>query len=413
MTIQLPIYLDHNATTPCDPAVVDAMLPQFTSRFGNPSARHNAPGRQAKQALDAAREQVGRLIGAPMDEILFTSGATESNNLAIKGLADAVEGPAHCITSAIEHKAVLETCQSLRRHGFEVTVVPVDRYGLVCVKQVAEAITDRTVLISIMTASNETGAIQPIEEIGQLAKDRGVLFHTDATQAAGKIPVDVGRMNVDLMSLSGHKIYGPKGIGALYIRRGVKSRLAPLIDGGGQEYGLRGGTENVPGAVGLGVACEIAANRMEAESPHQTAFRDRLTTGLIQRLDFVTLNGPPRHRLPNTVNLSFHFVDAKRLLAALPELAIGTGSACATESMGPNYVLDAMGIDRIAATGAVRFSLGRSTREDEIDLAIEKIVAAVKKLREGNPQYELARRGEAIEQPKDACRGCGPDGCCG
>lgn len=390
MTTPSPIYLDANATTPLDPRVLEAMLPYFTTHFGNPASRAHAFGKKAAEAVALARMTLAALLGAGEDEIVFTSGATESNNLALKGAAAAArEKGNHIITGLTEHKAVLDVVARLESEGFEVTRLAPDRQGRIAAGQVAAAITGRTILISLMAANNETGTLHPIAEVGRLAKSRGILLHTDATQAVGRTAMDVDAMGVDLLSLSAHKIYGPKGIGALYVRRrSPRVRLVPQMDGGGHERGLRSGTLNVPGIVGLGAAAELCRREMAAEALRLASLRDRLHDGLRAGLDLVILNGHPTERLPNTLNVSFVGVDAEALLTEMPEVAVSTGSACTSAILEPSHVLRAMGLPDNLAHAAVRFSVSRFTTEDEIDRTIAAVVRAVRTLRGGNPTYE-------------------------
>jgi len=372
------IYLDYNATTPIDPEVAEAMRPYLTEHFGNPSSSHWF-GAQTKQAVEKARAQVAALLGCEPDEVVFTSGGSEANNYAIKGVAEAYrEKGNHLITSQIEHPAVLHPCRYLEAHGYEVTYLPVDEFGRVDPADVAAAITARTILITIMHANNEVGTIQPIAEIGALARERGVLFHTDAAQTVGKVPTRVRELNVDLLTVAGHKLYAPKGVGALYVRRGV--RLATLIHGAGHEAGRRAGTENVLEIVGLGQACEIAARDLAENAARMKARRDRLHAGLEERVGGLVLNGHPERRLPNTLNVSFEGVDAHTLLAQIDELAVSTGSACHAGMTEPSPVLTAMGVPPRRALGAVRFSVGKFTTEEEIDRAVALLANAVKTL---------------------------------
>ena len=395
MSVRTPVYLDYNATTPADPRVVEAMLPYFSVHYGNAASRSHSIGARARAAVEAAREKVATLIGAAPEEIIFTSGATESDNLAIKGVAEMHrEKGNHIVTCATEHKAVLDTCRYLERHGFEVTFLPTDEYGLVTPQQVADAITDRTILITIMLANNEIGTIHPIAEIGAVAKEKGVLFHTDATQAVGRVPIDVEAMHIDLLSLSGHKFYAPKGVGALYVRRrNPRVRLAIQMHGGGHERGLRSGTLNVPGIVGMGAAAEICQKEMSSETTRLTALRDRLHKGITDGLEMVKLNGHPAHRLCNTLNLSFAYVEGESLMMKMPDVAVSSGSACTSASLEPSHVLKALGVGEDLAHGSIRFSLGRFTTREEIDYVVQRVVAAVKELRELSPLYEMAREG--------------------
>jgi cysteine desulfurase len=387
-----PIYLDHSATTPVDPRVFEAMRPYFWEVYGNPASKGHAFGWAADAAANRARNQVAALIGAEQEdvdstgarEIVFTAGSTESNNLAIKGVADAYRDKGrHVITQATEHKSVLATCDRLARDGWEVTKLPVDRTGRVSPEQVAAAIRPDTVLVSIMWVNNETGTVQPIREIGRACRERRVLLHSDGTQAAGKVPVDVHADFVDLLSLTGHKMYGAKGCGALFVRRkNPRVKLTPLLDGGGHERGLRSGTLNVPGIVALGAACEIAAREMAGESDRLRHLRDRLETGIRERLDGVHLNGHPAHRAPGVVNLSFEGVDGSSLLWAMDDVAVSSGSACTSGGVEPSFVLRAMNVPDELAQAALRFSVGRFTTEDQVDYASEKVAGVVKRLRD-------------------------------
>ena len=402
MALKLPIYLDHNATTPVDPRVLAAMIPYLTGIFGNAASRNHPFGWKAEEAVEEAREQIATLIGAAAKEIIFTSGATESDNLAIKGVAEMYRQRGnHIITCLTEHKAVLDTCKYLEAHGCEVTYLRPDSDGVVAPEQVAAAITDKTILITLMLANNEVGTLHPVAEIGKAAKRRGVIFHSDATQALGKVPVDVEAMGIDLLSLSAHKLYGPKGVGCLYVRRrGPRVRLTCQMHGGGHERGMRSGTLNVAGIVGLGAACEIAGEEMAAEAARLTALRDRLTEGVMARLDHVKLNGHPAQRLPNTVNLSFAFVEGEALMMKMKDIAVSSGSACTSASLEPSHVLAAMDVPDDMAHSSIRFSLGRFTTEEEIDYAVEQVVKAVSDLRELSPLYEMAQEGVDISKVK-------------
>lgn len=393
MTFNLPIYLDHNATTPVAPSVLEAMGPYFSERFGNPASRSHSFGWKAEQVCDDAREQVAALIGASGRDIVFTSGATESNNLAIKGIAEMYGGAGgHVISSQSEHSAVLDPLDYLETKGFRVTRLAPDAWGRIGPEQVAEAIEDDTILISVMLANNETGTLQPVAEIGQLAHERGVLMHTDAVQALGRIAVDVEALQVDLLSLSGHKLYGPKGVGALYVRRrGPRVRLVPQLHGGGHERGLRSGTLNVPGIVGLGRACELAGELLGEEGTRQAALRDRLEAGLAKRLRCIKRNGHPTERLCNTSNLSFAYVEGEALMMKLKHLAVSSGSACTSASGRASHVLRSMGVPESLAHASLRFSLGRGTQAADIDYAIDHITRAVRELREISPLYEMAQ----------------------
>ncbi|MCD6452405.1 MAG: cysteine desulfurase NifS [Acidobacteria bacterium] len=381
------IYMDHNATTPLDPAVLEAMLPYLKEHFGNPSSTTHQYGKVAREAVEEAREKVARLIKARREEIIFTSGATESDNLAIKGVAYAYKDKGnHIITSSIEHKAVLNTCHFLEEEGFKVTYLPVDRYGLVDPDDVKKAITKETILISIMQVNSEVGTIEPIEEIGRIAKEKGIIFHTDAVQGVGKIETDVGKLNVDLLSISGHKIYGPKGVGALYIRKGLK--LIPLIHGGGQERSIRSGTENVPGIVGLGKACEIAGEVMEKEAEKLTYLRNKLVEAVLSEIPDSQLNGHPERRVPGNANFSFRGVEGESLILSLKDFALSSGSACTSASLKASYVLLAMGLPEAIAHCSIRVGLGRGNTEEQIDLLIKELKENVARLRKMSPLYE-------------------------
>jgi cysteine desulfurase len=391
--VQLPIYLDNNATTRVDPRVVGAMLPYFTEHYGNAASRTHVFGWKAEAAADEARAQVAGLIGASAREIVFTSGATESNNLALKGAAAMLRPRGdHLITVQTEHKAVLDPCRRLEREGFRVTFLPVDRHGQVSAEQVTEAIGERTILVSVMAANNEIGTLQPIREIGRLCKERGVLFHTDAAQAAGKLPLDVEELGIDLCSLSAHKMYGPKGVGALYVRRRAPHvRLEPLLDGGGHERGMRSGTLPVPLVVGFGTACTLSQEEMGPEAARLTALRERLRQGIQGRLSETYLNGHPTERLPGNLNLSFAHVQGEALLMALRDVAVSSGSACTSADPEPSYVLRAVGLGDELAHGSIRFGLGRFTTEEEVDYVSAEVVRKVEHLRSLSPLYELAR----------------------
>jgi len=376
--LRLPVYLDNQATTPLDPRVLDAMMPFFTERFGNPASLSHAYGREAAEAVETARAQIAELIGADPREIVVTSGATESNNLALQGAARFHRGRRdHIVTLATEHKCVLESARFLETEGVAVTYLPVRPDGLVDIDRLKEAITDRTVLVSVMAAHNEIGVVQPLAEIGAVCREHGVYFHTDAAQAVGKIPLDVDAMGIDLMSISGHKIYGPKGIGALYVRRRPRTRIAALVQGGGQERGMRSGTQTTPLIVGLGAACAIAGAEMAAEIESVRSLRDRLYRGITERLDGVRLNGSAEHRLAGNLNLEFAGTEAECLLAAMTDIAASTGSACTSAAVEPSYVLRAVGRSDAAARSAVRFGIGRFNTEAEIDYAVDAVVAAV------------------------------------
>jgi len=390
------IYLDNNATTPLDPRVLDAMLPFLKDCFGNAASRSHSFGWEAEEAVENARQHVADLIGAKAKEIVFTSGATESDNIAVKGAVEMQRKKGrHIVTVVTEHKAILDPCKYLETKGeAEVTYLEPDEKGRVSAEQVAEALRDDTVLITIMFANNEIGTIQPIEEIGALAHDKGVWFHSDATQGIGKIPFDVERMHVDIASLSAHKLYGPKGVGALYARRrNPRVRLAPVLHGGGHERGMRSGTLNVPGIVGLGEAARLAKLELEKDAEHARALRDRLEARIRSELEFVEINGDPEHRLPNTTNLSFAYVEGESLIMGIPKVAVSSGSACTSASLEPSYVLRALGVGDDLAHSSIRFSVGRFTTEEEVDGAAHEVITTVKRLREMSPLYEMALEG--------------------
>jgi cysteine desulfurase len=393
--MQLPIYMDNHATTPVDPRVLDAMLPYFTQTFGNAASRNHSFGWNAEEGVDHAREQVAALINADPKEIVFTSGATESDNLAIKGVAEMYKDKGdHIITSVIEHKAVLDTCKRLEKDGYRVTYLPVDDMGLVRLEDLQEAIEDKTILISLMYANNEIGVINPIAEIGRIAHERGVLFHTDAVQGVGKVPVDVQAMNIDLLSLTAHKIYGPKGVGALYVRKkGPRVRLTPQMDGGGHERGMRSGTLNVPGIVGLGKACEICRQEMPEEAKRLTYLRDKLIREITSALPDAYVNGHPTQRLPHNVNISYAYVEGESLLMGLKEVALSSGSACTSASLEPSYVLKSLGVGDELAHSSIRYGLGRFNTEEEVDYVIGRTIETVNRLREMSPLWELAQEG--------------------
>ena len=382
--MKLPIYLDNHATTPVDPRVVEAMLPFFTETFGNAASRNHSFGWRAATAVENARKQVARLINASAKEIVFTSGATESDNLAIKGAAYRYrERGNHLITLATEHKAVLDSAKRLKTEGFHVTYARLRPDGLVDLDDLIQAITSQTLLVSIMAANNEIGVVQPLAEIGRLCRARGVLFHTDAAQAAGKIPLDVEAMQIDLLSIAGHKLYGPKGVGALYVRRrGAPVDLTPQLDGGGHEGGLRSGTLNVPGIVGLGKACEICREVMPEEARRLAALRDRLKDGLLAALDGIHINGSLEHRLPNNLNVSFPGLEVATLMTELNDIALSSGSACTSAIPEPSYVLKALGVSEEVANTPLRFGLGRFNTEEEIEYCLGRVVESVKRLRE-------------------------------
>jgi cysteine desulfurase len=381
--IQFPVYLDNHATTPMDPRALEAMMPFLTSRFGNAASNSHSFGWEAAAGVEKARRQIAVSIGAFPQEIVFTSGATESDNLALKGVAEACRNKGnHIITAVTEHKAVLDSCLHLEKIGCRVTYLPVRSDGIIDLDQLRDAFTDGTVLVSIMAANNETGVLQPIEEIGKLCRERGVLFHSDAVQALGKVPLDVNRAGLDLASLTAHKLYGPKGCGALYVRSDAAVRLVPLIDGGGHENGLRSGTLNVPGIVGFGKACEIAHQEMAEESCRLAGLRNRLRDSLIAALDQVTINGCMEQRLPGNLNMSFLEVEGETLLTGLNDVALSSGSACSSGKTHASYVLKALGLSDEAAGSAIRFGIGRFNTEAEIDYVAGRVIELVKNLRE-------------------------------
>src|SRR5436853_5518234 len=395
------IYMDNHATTPLDPRVLEAMMPYFTETFGNAASRSHGYGWEAEKAAETGREQIARLINAKAKEIIFTSGATESDNLAIKGVVEFYKDKGnHVITAAIEHKAVLDTCKALERKGLAtVTYLPVDKSGRVDPDDVRRAITDKTVLVSIMFANNEIGTINPIAEIGRVAREKGILFHSDATQGVGKLPVDVEAMGIDLMSFSAHKIYGPKGIGGFYVRaRNPRVRLAAQMDGGGHERGMRSGTLNVTGIVGLGKACAISKAEMPEESKRLAYLRDKLKDRLLAGVDEVYINGTMEHRLPNNLNISFAYVEGESLLMGINEIAVSSGSACTSATLEPSYVLKALGAGDDLAHSSIRFGLGRFNTEEEVDYVAARVIETVRKLRELSPLYEMAKEGIDLSQ---------------
>jgi cysteine desulfurase len=393
--MKFPIFMDNHSTTPMDPRVLEEMLPYFVEKFGNSASRNHQFGWEAEEAVENARKRIARLINCDAKEIVFTSGATESDNLALKGLVEMYkEKGDHVITCSTEHRAVLDTCKSLEKRGIKVTYLPVAKDGLVNPDEVRKAITDKTILISIMLANNEIGTIHPIAEIGKIAKEKGILFHCDATQGVGKIPVDVETLKVDLMSFTAHKIYGPKGVGALYVRKkGPRVRLVPQIDGGGHERGMRSGTLPVPLVVGFGKACELCQQEMPTESKRIAALRDRLQAQIMGSLDECYLNGHPTQRLPHNLNISFAYVEGEALLMGVKEIALSSGSACTSATLEPSYVLRALGVGSDLAHSSIRFGLGRFTTEEEVDYTAKRMVEAVKRLREMSPLYEMAKEG--------------------
>ncbi len=389
--MKLPIYLDYHATTPMDQRVLDTMLPYFTETFGNAASRNHAFGWKAEEIVGEAREQIASIIGASGKEIVFTSGATESDNLAIQGVAEFYKDKGnHIITASTEHKAVLDTCHYLEQKGYEITFLAVDKYGSVNLQELEDAITDKTILVSIMAANNEIGTIHPLKEIGAITGSKGVLFHCDATQGIGKILIDVDEMNIDLLSMTAHKIYGPKGIGALYARRKKpRVRLSPLIYGGGHERGMRSGTLNVSGIVGFAKAVEICQTEMASEEERLINLRERLHKNLTDKLDYVFLNGHPTKRLPGNLNLSFAYVEGESLIMGISEIAVSSGSACTSASLEPSYVLRALGVGDDLAHSSIRFGLGRFTTVEEVDYTAEKMISTVSRLREMSPLYEM------------------------
>jgi cysteine desulfurase len=397
--VHLPLYMDNHATTPLDPRVLDAMMPYFTGKFGNAASRNHQFGWEAEQAVETARGQIAKLIGATAREIIFTSGATESNNLALKGIAEMYrEQGNHIITQVTEHKAILDTCKKLEKMGYRVTYLPVQADGLIDLDDLRRAIVTegagKTILVSLMFANNEIGVVQPIAEIGKICHEKGVIFHTDAVQAVGKIPVDVQKMNIDVMSLSAHKLYGPKGVGALYVRRrNPRVQITEQINGGGHERGMRSGTLNVPGIVGLGKACEIAGEEMEAESKRLTELRDYLRAKLENALDYVQVNGNMEHHLPGNLNMSFVYVEGESLLMGINDIAVSSGSACTSATLEPSYVLKALGLGDDVAHSSIRFGLGRFNTKAEVDYVADKLIDVVLKLRELSPLYEMVKEG--------------------
>ena len=393
--VKLPIYMDNHATTPLDPRVLDAMMPYLTDRFGNAASRNHKFGWEAEEAVEEARKQIATLIGADPREIVITSGATESDNLAVKGVAWMYrEKGDHIISCVTEHKAILDACKHLEKDGFRITFLPVDNKGFVDLDDLRRAITDKTILISIMTANNEVGVIQDIKAIGKIARERGVLFHTDAVQAAGKIPFNVNEMNVDVASLSAHKLYGPKGVGALYVRRrNPRVLLTPIIDGGGHERGMRSGTLNVPGIVGFGKAAQLAHDELPKESAELFRLREKLRTTLERELDEVYLNGDLEKRLPGNLNISFAYVEGESLLMGINDIAVSSGSACTSASLEPSYVLKALGVGEDLAHTSIRFGIGRFNTEEEVDYVANRVIEVVRRLRELSPLYEMAKEG--------------------
>jgi cysteine desulfurase len=393
--VTLPIYMDNHATSPMDPRVLEAMLPYFTDKFGNAASRNHSFGWEAETAVETAREQIAKLIGASSKEIIFTSGATESDNLAIKGIAEMYkERGNHIITQVTEHKAILDTCKRMEKYGYRVTYLPVKADGLIDLEDLKRAMDDKTILVSIMAANNEIGVVQPVAEIGKLCHEKGVIFHTDGVQALGKIPVDVNAMNIDVMSLTAHKLYGPKGVGALYVRRrNPRVQISAQIDGGGHERGMRSGTLNVPGIVGFGKACQIAQEEMETEAARLTHMRDHLRERLQSALDYTEVNGSWEHRLPGNLNVSFIYVEGESLLMGINDVAVSSGSACTSATLEPSYVLKALGLGDDVAHSSIRFGLGRFNTMAEVDYVADKVISVVQRLRDLSPLYEMVKEG--------------------
>ena len=388
--ITLPIYMDNHSTTPVDPRVVEEMLPFFNEKFGNAASRNHSFGWAAEEAVEQARERIAKILGATAKEIIFTSGATESDNLAIKGVAEMYkEKGNHIVTAVTEHKAVLDTCKRLEKYGYWVTYLPVQTDGLIDLDDLRHAIGDKTILVTIMAANNEIGVLQPIAEIGKICRERGVPFHSDAAQALGRVPLDVNQQSIDLASISGHKIYGPKGVGALYVRRkNPRVQVSAIMDGGGHERGMRSGTLNVPGIVGLGKACAIASEEMAIEAPHLAKLRNRLRDKIMGRLDDVYINGSMDHRMPGNLNMSFAYVEGESLLMGINDVAVSSGSACTSAALEPSYVLKALGTNDDLAHSSIRFGIGRFNTEAEIDYVADRVVETVTRLRELSPRYE-------------------------
>jgi len=400
--IKLPIYMDNHATTPLDPRVLESMLPFFMEKFGNAASRNHPFGWAAEEGVEIAREQIAKLVDATPKEIIFTSGATESNNLAIKGVAEMYrEKGNHIITEVTEHKAVLDTCKRLEKNGYRVTYLPVQKNGLIDLEDLKRAIDDKTILVTIMAANNEIGVLQPIAEIGKICRERGVLFHTDAVQAVGKVPIDVNKQNIDLMSITAHKLYGPKGVGALYVRRkNPRVQVSAIIDGGGHERGMRSGTLNVPGIVGLGKACAIAQEEMQQESARLAGLRDRLRDSIMSRLDETYINGSEEHRLPGNLNISFAYVEGESLLMGINDIAVSSGSACTSATLEPSYVLKALGTGDDLAHSSIRFGIGRFNSAAEVDYVADRVIETVERLRELSPLYEMAKEGINLKDVK-------------
>ena len=401
--VKLPVYMDNHATTPMDPRVLEEMLPFFMEKFGNSASRNHSFGWSAEEGVELARERIAKLVGATTKEIIFTSGATESDNLAIKGVAEMYkEKGNHIITAVTEHKAVLDTCKRLEKYGYRVTYLPVQKDGLVDLEELKRAMdSGKTILVTIMAANNEIGVLQPFAEIGKLCRERGIIFHTDATQAVGKIPIDVNKQNIDLLSISAHKMYGPKGVGALYVRRkNPRVQISAIIDGGGHERGMRSGTLNVPGIVGLGKACAIASEEMSKEACHLAGLRNRLRDRIMGALDEVYINGSMEHRLPGNLNISFAYVEGESLLMGINDIAVSSGSACTSATLEPSYVLKALGTGDDLAHSSIRFGIGRFNTEAEIDYVADRVVETVSRLRELSPLYEMAKEGVDLKNVK-------------
>src|SRR5215470_12664831 len=400
--VKLPIYMDNHATTRTDPRVLEEMLPYFSDTFGNAASRNHEFGWMAEQGVETARERIAKLVGATTKEIIFTSGATESDNLAIKGVAEMYrEKGNHIITAVTEHKAVLDTCKRLEKYGYRVTYLPVQKDGLIDLDDLKRAMDEKTILVSIMFANNEIGVLQPVAEIGKLCHERGVIFHTDATQAIGKVPFDVNKQNIDLASISAHKMYGPKGVGALYVRRkNPRVQISAIIDGGGHERGMRSGTLNVPGIVGLGKACAIAQEEMPQESCRLAGLRNRLRDRITSKLDEVYINGSMDHRLPGNLNISFAYVEGESLLMGINDIAVSSGSACTSATLEPSYVLKALGTGDDLAHSSIRFGLGRFNTEAEVDYVADRVCETVERLRELSPLYEMAKEGINLKEVK-------------
>ena len=400
--ITLPIYMDNHATTPMDPRVLEEMLPYFMEKFGNAASRNHSFGWVAEEGVETARERIAKLVGATTKEIIFTSGATESDNLAIKGVAEMYrEKGNHIITAVTEHKAVLDTCKRLEKYGYRVTYLPVQKNGLIDLEDLKRAMDEKTILVTIMAANNEIGVLQPVEQIGKLCRERGVIFHSDATQAVGKIPVDVNKQNIDVMSISAHKMYGPKGVGALYVRRkNPRVQISAIIDGGGHERGMRSGTLNVPGIVGLGKACALAQEEMPQESCRLAGLRNRLRDRITNRLDETYINGSMEHRLPGNLNISFAYVEGESLLMGINDVAVSSGSACTSATLEPSYVLKALGTGDDLAHSSIRFGIGRFNTDAEVDYVADRVIETVERLRELSPLYEMAKEGINLKDVK-------------